>query len=517
MPRNYRIERNAVVQRWYGDNSQTKNPRPNRSWAGGPVSAADCLGIPAQVNSPYRLLGHCMAWRYGLNRDGYGIVMIKGKQELAHRAVFIQTRGQIPDDSQINHLCNRPYCVQPSHLYAGTAQDNKDDSQIFSKGERLHAPWILLWPDSKQSDEPLLRRLQESNRYDGVRPWEPLERPAQKPLEEFTCPEHDFAITMFGVTSRICRICETSEFEEGMIDEDGLYSLVAELCPVSQTVTSIFQKIMESEFVGKSHQHMRRRAYHRSERGFGMGSHDLKKCSCDYCTRDRATFRAAVQPLLTRTESDLLDVCDRLEPQITAALKEASAEMMEAWAKAAGLNDGHAQTMREHYKDCINSRHEMTRISHALEHKIGYLMYALAEFTTRTEMIEDQAFQQIILGWSLFRMKEQDEQHVVRTVLPVTKETANRISMAWQHQADELSRSNLASEPELHEEIRYLGMMLVKKEVMEHLRYELLGRNSFIDQQPHPHHSCALSIMESGQVQPFPQEFKEGRGFTLTD
>ena len=131
-----------------------------------------------------------MVWRYSLNRDGYGTLNIDGKQELVHRAVFIQTRGQIPDNLQINHICKRPYCAQPSYLYAGTAQDNKDDSQIFNK-----------------EDIPTLRRYSFSTRetigqmsmipcLEGCwnrtgtmeQPWQPIEQPAQRPLEEFVCP-----------------------------------------------------------------------------------------------------------------------------------------------------------------------------------------------------------------------------------------------------------------------------------------------------------------------------------------
>ena len=132
-----------------------------------------------------------MLWKDGLNRDGYGVLTIEEKQELAHRAVFIQTREPVPEDRQVNHLCNRPYCVQPSHLYAGTRQDNRDDSQIFSKEELLHAPWILHWPRGKGSEDALLQRLLDSNRYDGTEPWDPVAQPAQRPLEEFTCPAHD--------------------------------------------------------------------------------------------------------------------------------------------------------------------------------------------------------------------------------------------------------------------------------------------------------------------------------------
>ena len=517
MPRNYRIERDAITQRWYGGNPQRRNPRPSRSWGEGPVTPADCSGIPMQVNSPFTPFGYCMVWKYGLNRDGYGILTIDGKQELAHRAVFSQTRGKIPENRQVNHLCNRPYCVQPSHLYAGTSQDNKDDSQIFSKEELLHAPWVLFWPDGAKADNPLLGRLQDSSRSDGTEPWEPVEQPAQKPLEEFTCPKHDFAITMFGGASRICRICETSELQERESDELGIYSLIAEICPVSQTVIPIFQKITASEFVGESHRETRRRAYRRNRQGLGMGSHDLRTCGCDYCTQDRTAFRAAIQPLLTRNESGLLDVCNRLEPQITTALEEASADMMETWGKAAGLNDEQAQALREHHQDCINTRAELTRTSRTLESEFGYLLYAMTEFSTREEMLEDQVFHQVLFRWNLVWVRKGDEEHIRQTILPAADQTADRIALAWERTSDELTRPYLQSKPELHQDIRWLAQVLAKKQVLEQLRHELLGRNSNSQQEPHPHSSCAANIMETGRVQPFPQEFEEGLGYKRQD
>ena len=513
MPRNYRTERNAIIQRWYGGNTQSRNPKPRRSWKGGPITPSDCFGIPMHVNSPFRLFGHCMVWKYGLNRDGYGILTIDRKQELAHRAVFIQTRGEIPKDRQVNHLCNRPYCIQPSHLYAGTNQDNKDDSQIFGKEELLHAPWILLWGEETKTDDPILQRLLESNRYDGTAHWEPEVQPAQKPLEEFTYPNHDFAITMFGGTSRICRICETSEFEERMIDEFGTLSLIGEICPTSQSVVPIFEKIMASEFLEERHQDTRRKAYYRSRQGYGMSSHDLRKCACDYCTEDRETFRAAIQPLLTREESQLLDICERLAPQITAALEEASADMMEALAKSVGLNDEQAQILRGHHRDCARTSAELIRASRTLEGDLGYLLYAIAEFSSFEEMLEDQQFRQIMFRWSFARMKKEDEEQVRRTILPTVNETANWIAHTWKSEADALTKPFLESKPNLYQIITRLTRALTMKQSLEHLRFEFFGRNSFSEQEPHPHMHCAADIRETGRVQPFLREFEEGLGY----
>ena len=513
MPRNYRIERDATIQRWYGRNSQPRNPRPHRSWIEGSISPDDCFGVPMQVNSPFIPYGYCMVWKYGLNRYGYGILTIDGKQELVHRAVFVQTRGHIPEDKQVNHLCNRPYCVQPSHLYAGTIQDNKDDSQIFTKDELLHAPWILLLSNAPSTDDPLLQRLVFSNRYDDAEPWDPVEQPAQKPLEEFSCPGHDFAITMFGGHSKICRICEVSESQEKEIDEQGAYSLIAEMCPVSQTVMPIFEKIVASEFVGETHREPRNRAYQRSWLGFGIGSHYIRNCSCDYCARDRMAFRSAVQPHLTREESELLDICDRLEPLIGTALEEASADIMRAWAKVLGLNDRQAEILRDHHKDCTNTRSELTRTSRTIEGNLGYLLYAICRFSTREEMVENSSFQQVMLRWSITQVRQRDEEHILGTILPTVEKIANRMTLSWDRETGEFAKLYVESKPKLYQDIAYLAEFLVAKQIMEYLRYELFGRNSFREQEPHPHSHCAASIVESGQVQPFPREFEKGMGY----
>ena len=517
MPRDYQTERDAVIRRWYGGNPQTRNPRPGRNWNEGPITPADCFGVPMQVNSPFSPFGCCMVWRFGLNRDGYAVLTIGGKQDLAHRAVFIQTRGQVPEGRQVNHLCNRPYCLQPSHLYAGTRQDNKDDSQIFSKEELLHAPWVLHWSERKYAEDALLQRLLESNRYDGTEPWEPIAQPAQRPLEEFTCPGHDFAITMFGGNSRICRMCETSEFQESMFDELGTPSLIKELWPASQTVAPIFEKIVTSEFVAESHREARGKAYRRSNQGFGLGSHDLRDCGCDYCARDRTAFRDAIEPRLTREESELLSMCDRLHHRITTALEEPSVAMMEAWARAAGLNEEQTRALMKHHGGCPNTKDELTRTTQTLEGELGYLMHALGEFGSRYEMLEDQVCRLIMSRLSFFRMRRQDEGDVRRTVLPVAEKTANRIVLAWEEEAEVLMRPYPESKAELRQDIGQLAKAFAVKGVLEHLRYELLGRNSFSEQQPHPHSSCAASIVEIGQVQPFPREFEEGQGYLPSD
>ena len=51
------------------------------------------------------------------------------QEQLAHRQAFTQSRGHRPKQSVL-HLCHRPFCIQPSHLYDGSAKQNSEDRRI---------------------------------------------------------------------------------------------------------------------------------------------------------------------------------------------------------------------------------------------------------------------------------------------------------------------------------------------------------------------------------------------------
>ena len=158
-------------------------------------------------------------------------------------------------------------------------------------------------------------------------------------------------------------------------------------------------------------------------------------------------------------------------PKITTALEEASAAMAEAWGRAVGLNHEQAQTLREHHKDCTNTKAALTRTSRTLESELAYLLYAMAEFSTREEMVKDQVFQQITFRWSLARVRRGDEGHIVRTILSAVEETANRITQAWERATDELTGPYVESKPELHQDIWPLTQLLPKPESTDSYRW----------------------------------------------
>lgn len=70
----------------------------------------------------------CWEWSGGQNDKGYGKFFIDGQTVGAHRWAYIFTRGPIPDGELIRHTCDNPPCCNPSHLLAGTHEQNMQDA-----------------------------------------------------------------------------------------------------------------------------------------------------------------------------------------------------------------------------------------------------------------------------------------------------------------------------------------------------------------------------------------------------
>ncbi len=69
----------------------------------------------------------CWEWTAHKNHLGYGQFRFGCNMVLSHRLSWELAYGKIPNNLQINHKCHNPSCVNPSHLYAGTHQDNMND------------------------------------------------------------------------------------------------------------------------------------------------------------------------------------------------------------------------------------------------------------------------------------------------------------------------------------------------------------------------------------------------------
>jgi len=79
----------------------------------------------------------CWEWTSQRNQAGYGQIR-EGKGAIsAHRAAWEIYRGKIPWGMLVLHKCDRPWCVNPDHLYIGDYKDNTRD--MIERGRMVKA------------------------------------------------------------------------------------------------------------------------------------------------------------------------------------------------------------------------------------------------------------------------------------------------------------------------------------------------------------------------------------------
>lgn len=100
-----------------------------------------------QVNA----LHECWPWIGPTDRKGYGQVWVRDsqivwaddsgdRQRIASRVMFAMTRGRWPNGF-VCHSCDNPPCVNPFHLWEGSALDNMQD--MIQKGRQKQPPRLL--------------------------------------------------------------------------------------------------------------------------------------------------------------------------------------------------------------------------------------------------------------------------------------------------------------------------------------------------------------------------------------
>ena len=126
---------------WWLDHFYQWSPGQRRNCKNPMLTSTDYLAIPLPFNMPTPLAPPCLIWRWALAGNGYGSFKGRG----AHVVGYEQSREMKADYSlNILHLCHRPYCVQPAHLYQGTAKDNGEDRTALQSELHMYSTWDLI-------------------------------------------------------------------------------------------------------------------------------------------------------------------------------------------------------------------------------------------------------------------------------------------------------------------------------------------------------------------------------------
>ena len=78
----------------------------------------------------------CWIWMKGKDKDGYGLERMPGTRltRRAHRMSWEVRNGAIPAGLMVLHRCDEPSCINPGHMFLGTALDNAKDRDQKGRG-----------------------------------------------------------------------------------------------------------------------------------------------------------------------------------------------------------------------------------------------------------------------------------------------------------------------------------------------------------------------------------------------
>lgn len=87
----------------------------------------------------------CLEWQGALDKDGYGRIRVGGRKAVGvHRASWAIANNKDPVGLLVCHNCDNPRCVNPNHLYLGTALQNNRDRVNRGRSNSAHGTMLTI-------------------------------------------------------------------------------------------------------------------------------------------------------------------------------------------------------------------------------------------------------------------------------------------------------------------------------------------------------------------------------------
>ncbi len=84
--------------------------------------------VEARLRRSYEVNQKTGCWEFiGGLRNGYGAIKNGAKTDGAHRVSYEIHKGEISQGLFVCHTCDNRKCINPDHLWLGTAKDNTQD------------------------------------------------------------------------------------------------------------------------------------------------------------------------------------------------------------------------------------------------------------------------------------------------------------------------------------------------------------------------------------------------------
>lgn len=109
----------------------------------------------------------CWQW-VGHTACGYGVVCDNRKSIKVHRFSYQIHVGKIPDGLMVCHHCDNKLCVNPNHLFLGTADDNVQD--MVAKGRQIKGVSCHSAKLTEDDVREIRRRFKGWDKVNGGRP-----------------------------------------------------------------------------------------------------------------------------------------------------------------------------------------------------------------------------------------------------------------------------------------------------------------------------------------------------------